>query len=282
MNSIIESWDGYKWQVRSDYAWDTLVLYRREFGVAEALLQLSGKDKTLADVGAHIGAYTVRMSKLYREVYAFEPNPETIQALKANLVLNGVSNVRVFETALGDSAGELELGLRQAGSTLTPLKVAHRVKVKVARMDDVLDRVDVVKVDVEGWEEQVLLGASRIIKDIKPAWIIEHHGLIGPEYEPYVQGMKERISKVLQGYASLAVSGCHWVYVPEDADLRRFTYGIVKYWFNLTVENIKKRRGWFYGLPLTWWYGMDHHDFISELPEHVRDEPEWLRGAQRT
>jgi hypothetical protein len=60
----------------------------------------------VVEAGAHIGTMTVPMARKCGVLYAFEPQRLVFQMLCANLALNGLSNVRAFEQALGESDGQ--------------------------------------------------------------------------------------------------------------------------------------------------------------------------------
>jgi FkbM family methyltransferase len=161
------------------------------------------------DVGAHIGYHTLLAAGLVGEhgrVYAFEPSPERHADLAANLARNATSNVTAFELAGGgrESVGTLFLAPRTNTSASTMVARAardasagrERREVRVVPVQDCiagedLGRVRVVKVDVEGFEIEVLRGLDRILGghsplalviEISPEWATESPG-------PFVDGL---------------------------------------------------------------------------------------------
>jgi FkbM family methyltransferase len=155
------------------------------------------------DVGAHIGYHTLLAAGLVGEqgrVYAFEPSPERHADLVANLARNAISNVTAFELAGGEreSVGTLFLapGTNTSASTMVARAAREasagreRREVRVVPVQDCiagedLGRVRVVKVDVEGFEIEVLRGLDRILGgrsplavviEISPEWAAESPG----------------------------------------------------------------------------------------------------------
>lgn len=123
------------------------------------------------DIGANVGFYTVLLAQVVGargQVIAFEPNTESYLHLQDNLKLNGLTNVRAFRKALGDQSGEGKLycGQENADSSLVgpPMEggMRHQVVEIVAgdgfREAEKLPVPRVVKIDVEGFEYQVLQG----------------------------------------------------------------------------------------------------------------------------
>jgi len=276
MPRIEESWDGFKWYIREDYRHDIIALTKREWSVLKLLTLLASKEKIFVEVGVHVGSYSIRMAKLYKHVVAIEPNPYSVDCLKKNIELNNVENITVLPVACGDSDGELLLGLEEGSSSLLRASPVS-VKVKVRRLDDLVDRVDVMKIDVEGYEEQVVRGGLNLIDRCKPVVVIEHHDL-GGYYN--IAGASMRIKGMLKGYRRFSLDGVRYAYVHEEEllDLPRNVLGmLVSYhWFSRIMDNVRDGRPWYYGLPYTWWYGMGVLDVVENLPEHVPDEREWL------
>jgi len=128
------------------------------------------------DVGSSNGLWTVFLAKAVGErgqVVAFEPNRASYHKLKANLKLNGLSNVRCFETALGelDGEGTLFWGEWEARSSMImpPGRAELGHEVVVVRQGDRLRESEglpvpkAVKIDVEGFEYEVLKGLRQTL-----------------------------------------------------------------------------------------------------------------------
>lgn len=138
------------------------------------------------DIGAHAGTYSILLSRNANHVYSFEPSPRSFKILKA---LN-LPNVTTFNVALGDRNGEAEMSFPlvkgetdYALATLRPLDLGEydkvdKHKVAVSKFDTFeaqidFSRIEFVKIDVEGFEMQVLDGMGSFLADRRPTLLIE-------------------------------------------------------------------------------------------------------------
>jgi GT2 family glycosyltransferase len=65
-------------------------------------------------------------------------------------------------------------------------------------------------------------------------------------------------------------------HVDENGKAVRSKEWCLDHWRNLIKENAKQRRDWYYGLPYSWWYGMEQDAFLSELEKHMENELGWV------
>jgi FkbM family methyltransferase len=135
------------------------------------------------DVGAHVGEVTLAMSRFVGpsgRVHAFEPTQATFEKLEQVVRLSGRTNVVLTRAAVRESDGTAELRVYDEGfaswNTLADRPLGQGVDVKPVRTESVpattldsycdragLSRIDFLKIDVEGAEYQVLLGARRLL-----------------------------------------------------------------------------------------------------------------------
>jgi FkbM family methyltransferase len=141
------------------------------------------KGEVLADIGAHIGKYTLTTAKIVGDegvVVAIEPDPENYQALQNNIKINNIKNVIALNLAAWDKDCILKLFTGHLAGH-NSLKInwklgGHEVRAKT--MDSVLrecgvDRVDWIKIDVEGAEWEVLCGLRETIDEKRPRIVAE-------------------------------------------------------------------------------------------------------------
>ena len=135
------------------------------------------------DVGANVGAVALALAKYVGssgKVFAFDPGPHNITRLRSNFKLNpGLLNrTEIFGCGIGDISGELwwaeEPG--NPGNALLSDRGTH--KVEVTTLDSFvgkrgIDRLDFVKIDVEGMEFQVMRGAADTLRTFRPAIYFE-------------------------------------------------------------------------------------------------------------
>lgn len=143
-----------------------------EAGTLSVVERLLPKGGCFVDIGANVGLFTLFAGQHVGErgrVVAFEPTPTTLQALHTTIWVNGLrGRVTVHEVAAGATSSQALLYLSETSghnSLVARQGGEQRIEVPVVRVDDLLDglAVDMVKIDVEGWELSVLEGLSRTI-----------------------------------------------------------------------------------------------------------------------
>lgn len=136
-----------------------------EFVDMAFLLHLLRPDDLFVDIGANVGSYTVLASKVCgARTICVEPDPVTAAALRRNILANGIEDrVIVEETALGASEGTVNftVGLDTINRVAAREETNVR-EVRLARLDAVLgsEQPALIKMDVEGFEAEVLRGAA--------------------------------------------------------------------------------------------------------------------------
>jgi FkbM family methyltransferase len=156
-----------------------------EWPQRELLTRLLPPGGVFLDVGAHVGLYTLALAGKASRVIAVEPNPAAAAQLRANLALNQISNVDVVEVAAWDEAALLNLSNPQpqtgeASGWMRTLP-AEGGAVWGQRLDVELDpdRLDLVKVDVEGADLHALRGMSGLLHEHRPILFVESHHIHG-------------------------------------------------------------------------------------------------------
>src|SRR5258707_2202086 len=131
---------------------------------------------TFVDVGANVGYYTLLAASLVGprgQVLAFEPSPYAFDRLVDAITRNDMSQVCAIQSGLSDGSGEKRLFLpNQQGNhspSMVPNAGGHPINVSVRQLDDWLaehdvDCVDLMKIDVEGFEPNVIKGAAKYIQ----------------------------------------------------------------------------------------------------------------------
>jgi FkbM family methyltransferase len=176
---------GFRWLVdNANACGDVLGLGHEEY-LDPQVLGLLPEGGVFLDVGAHVGHYTLRASRKASRVIAVEASPETAQRLERNLALNGISNVTVHNVAAWDKRTKLSLhspnGYERDGSTRVQPGGGGPATTAVP-LDDLLageDRIDAVKLDVEGADLHALRGMRKTLARCRPALFIEDHSIYG-------------------------------------------------------------------------------------------------------
>lgn len=174
------------------------------------LANLELKGQTVYDVGAFIGLFTMFFACAVGEngkVIAFEPNPGLCIKIKENLLLNNFHNVKVMQLALGREKKREILAFPSTipgvGSIEEHEKIrilnqrgATTVEVEVNTVDNLIatkkiPKPNFIKIDVQGAELDVLIGARSTIKTCKPKLLIEVH------YIPYVNWKIKNLQRIV-------------------------------------------------------------------------------------
>ena len=133
----------------------------------------------VADVGAHHGYFSVLMAHWVGargKVYAFECLPENADIASRNVALNGLQNIAVVRTAVGAASGTIDI-VNNSGGILGDRVPGMRVlQVAMTSLDEFFgERLpNLLKVDVEGYEFDVLTGARRCLA-ARPKIALEFH-----------------------------------------------------------------------------------------------------------
>lgn len=156
---------------------------RVESDLMAAYIEAAGASGSLVDVGANIGTICLPLAAAFADlrVLAVEANRHTAGVLSKNVEQNSLSNVEVVHAAVGARSGTIDfptppldmaisygrLGAHMAGRVPSE-PVRLRMLDEIAPPDTKL-----VKIDVEGFEDQVLAGAGRVLNDLRPVWVVE-------------------------------------------------------------------------------------------------------------
>ncbi len=123
----------------------------------------------VVEAGANIGALTVPMARIAGRIFAFEPQTAICRTLCDNLAANGLGHALVFPEALGETQRIAYLSPDAHNCGGVALSDAGERAVRVTTLDSHnLDRLDLLKADVEGMEVDVLLGARQTIARCRP------------------------------------------------------------------------------------------------------------------
>lgn len=183
--------DGVKYQL-VDLESLFIISPRYEKYIASYLAPVA--NDVFVDAGAHVGKYTFSLARIVGpggKVVAIEPDPRNFDALKEGIRLNGFSNISAFNVAAFDCERELTLYLApdegmthmgwlfgKGGSSIKRKDNRSVCVVKAQTIDKIVDglrlsHVDFVKIDVEGAEYEVLIGAKDTIEKFRPRIVIE-------------------------------------------------------------------------------------------------------------
>ena len=150
-----------------------------EAGTIAVVAQCLRRGDIFIDVGSYIGLMALAASKLVGEdgvVHAFEPEPRSFDVLRKNVEMNRAPNVLLHNVALGSAPGKARISSsptsRASAALMRRPELGGGEEVTVETLDRVLSRstpptkrsrLRIMKVDVEGWELEVLRGARELL-----------------------------------------------------------------------------------------------------------------------
>jgi FkbM family methyltransferase len=148
-----------------------------EPSISQIIARNARAGSTVLDVGAHIGSHALTMAKAVGEsgrVYAFEPQRKIFRELVHNIQLNGLRNVELLRFAVGDNPTVIEMDRSREGNEGGTSIGRGGDKAELRTIDSFGFRnVSLIKIDVEGFEDHVLLGGRKTITEQRPFLIIE-------------------------------------------------------------------------------------------------------------
>jgi FkbM family methyltransferase len=157
--------------------------------------KIINKNLDSVDVGVYRGVYSYKLSQISKHVHAFEPNPLIYPYLKKNLK-KVIKNISLYNIAASDCKGVATLKIPNRFNTLNKNNYEEMYKlgastihkknelnnnayiskeVEKNKLDNLLEnkKIGFIKIDVEGHEKNVIIGASKIIKKNKPVLLVE-------------------------------------------------------------------------------------------------------------
>ncbi len=145
------------------------------------------RNLTTIDIGANVGIWTSFLANELGEtsiIHAFEPNPGAIKFLKNLVRMNSLENIKLHELALSNSEGEVQLHLNNLEdadvyASMQPGRTTNYIQVQSNTLDKSLQllgsdlEIGFIKIDVEGFELEVLQGSEKTLRRHKPDICLE-------------------------------------------------------------------------------------------------------------
>lgn len=155
-----------------------------ELGVQLVLTKLLQPGDRFVDIGANLGMISLHAASLVTDtgsVESFEPNPDCVQAVRETMQMNAIDHVTIHAMGLSDAPAVLNLNFSSAhtgtATLCTTSETIRSIPVPVKVGDDMLlgntKPVDVIKIDVEGFEFHVLRGLQQVLRRDRPVIVME-------------------------------------------------------------------------------------------------------------
>lgn len=181
---IVNLGAGRRFKIPIDSKFSSLVYYNRlpDWDEMNFLLRVLRPGDRFVDIGANVGFYSILASQKVTapNIFAFEANPANVTVLREQATINRLDGLQIFPYALGSRRGRLSFraGDRETGA-VSPAGAAGAFIVECRTLDELLvlaftNCEAIAKMDVEGYEVEVLLGAPRLLKDkVIGTWLFE-------------------------------------------------------------------------------------------------------------
>ena len=137
----------------------------------------NSKGNQIVHAGTYFGDFLPALSSAYKNVFAFEINKVNFDAALKTIELNKLDNVNLSFNALGDKMKIVNVQTKNNGIALggaSNISANGSNQVEQVKLDDVVGgKIDIIQLDVEGYELNVLMGATKVIKKNKPIILLE-------------------------------------------------------------------------------------------------------------
>ena len=171
---------------------------------------------TVVDAGAYIGYYSILASKLVGsrgKVYAFEPSPECLELLYKNIEINNCKNIQVFTKAVTDKVGYTMFYVNPqnlSGSSTARSFQGPQIEVPTTTLDEAIgnQRVDFIKMDIEGTEPKAIRGMNKVIRNNSQLKMIIEASTLGladtsSSFEGYIKFLQSHFKLYIIGNSKL-------------------------------------------------------------------------------
>ena len=184
-NAVAATRQGLRWLLYNDRYLDQEILkwgfFEKE--TTEIFLKIIKPHMVVFDVGANFGYYTaLTAARLNSEghIHAFEPTLNYRQRLLGNLVANRLeSHVTVHPVALSNRNGDADIRIGNSSATMHPVgDYGSTEKIMLKKLDDFvveqkIDRIDMIKVDIDGHEPLFIEGSVNTLTRFRPGLVLE-------------------------------------------------------------------------------------------------------------
>jgi len=182
--------DDFKIYVRkNDFFIGAVIANTRNYEpyVTDEVRRLLKPGMVFIDIGANIGYFSLLAAALVGrtgKVYAFEPNPDNCRMFEKSVEVNGFENIELFPYAVAEAGQTFNLDVGGTNSNgriidFSPQAVpgqATPLSIEAVVLDEALpdlERVDVIKLDIEGAEPRAWQGMQQIVNKFRPALVFE-------------------------------------------------------------------------------------------------------------
>jgi FkbM family methyltransferase len=182
---------GFEYEGRTGDVIDDTILFsgvwekHLAFFMRDYLAKLGDKGAVFIDVGCNAGHHSLFLSRFVKHVHAFDPYQPAVERFQKMIERNGFANITVHPVGLGAQEEELpfseppkdNFGIGSFRGAQPPGNTA-KARLRVVRGDDQLapyklSAVELIKIDIEGFEESALIGLRKTLESHRPVVVLE-------------------------------------------------------------------------------------------------------------
>ena len=194
-------------------AWEKYILYL----MRDVMRSLRPSDGVFVDVGAHKGHHSLFMSKYVAVVHAIEPYEKVLNVFRKMIAINKITNIKIHPIGLGEESKTLtfyEPPQKNTGTgTFVRSYLEDKIKggeLPIVRGDDLFEksrvtRVDMLKIDIEGYEKPALRGLVKTLKSSRPIVVFEI--TIDPQISTFFRSKQDILDAFPRDYHVKAILG---------------------------------------------------------------------------
>jgi FkbM family methyltransferase len=147
---------------------------------------LCEQQRVCVQAGAHVGVFPINLSKIFEKVWTFEPLEDNRQYLIGNRKAWSAENLSIIPSGLSHRAEMASIRRITNNRGATQFKEDEDGTINLVDLDFLeLKEVDLLWLDIEGYEIKALEGATNLLKENNPVIVLENNGLIyGDEFKP--------------------------------------------------------------------------------------------------
>ena len=189
--------------------------YRWEEHQHDIIDKYLNKNSIAIEGGSHIGTISIKLAKTCKKIYCFEPIKNTFDLLSFNMINNcSVNKYKLFNKGLGEiNKNEYIQWISPESACSSGLTnnlysvnnneiIKDKIKISIITIDSLrLNQLDYIKLDVEGYEENIIKGGINTIKKYKPIIILECYKSFHPVINGTIDLVKEKFKNLIKiGY----------------------------------------------------------------------------------
>lgn len=162
-------------------------VFKEAWKIPEIIFKCKGVDNCI-QAGGNVGVFPIILSNFFNRVFTFEPDMLNYNCLVNNINKHSINNVVHKYCGLGNKITKAEVFQPENVGNCGSLALTEKEEgeVNIMTLDSLINsslKIDLIYLDIEGYERKALEGAVNIIKEHKPVIVLENKGLI-PEFGP--------------------------------------------------------------------------------------------------